>query len=371
MKISPLAATLVASITAFGLVGCAANEAPAPEPNSPTTSAGTETSAAALSGTLQGTGASSMRAAQEKWVADFQTANPGVTVNYAPEGSGAGRSAFTAGAAQFAGSDRALNDEEIAAGGFAGCTPDSTAWNLPVYISPIAIIFNVEGVTDLTLDPATAAGIFSGTITKWNDPAIAATNSGVTLPDANIAAVHRSDDSGTTENFTETLGVLAPEVWTWEADGVWPDGLGGEAAQGTSGVVQAVTGGTNTIGYADASAAGDLGKASLLIAGTPQQPTAEAAAAVVDASQKVAGRAEHDWALELDRTAEGVYPAVLVAYAIVCESYADSANADLVKAYIGYIASAEGQAAAAEAAGSAPLSAEFQTNIAASVDAIK
>lgn len=369
MKISSLAGTVLALATAVSLTGCAVNEAPATGAPAGETSA--PTSAAALSGTLQGVGATSMKAAQEKWVADFQVANPQVTVNYKPDGSGAGREAFAAGAAQFAGSDRALNDEEIANGGFAGCAADSTAWNLPVYISPIAIIFNIEGASELTLDPATAAGIFAGKITNWNDPAIAATNSGATLPDLPITAVHRADDSGTTDNFTATLAALAPQVWTWEADGEWPAELGGEAAQGTSGVVQAVTQGAGAIGYADASQAGELGKASVLIGDTPQQPTAEAAAAVVDASPRVSGRAEHDLAVELDRTAEGVYPFVLVAYAIVCEAYADPADAELVKAYVGYLASAEGQSSAAQAAGSAPLSAALSQAVAASVDAIK
>ncbi len=368
MKISPLAGTVLALVTAVSLAGCAVNEAPgASAPGDATSAPG----ATALSGTLQGVGASSMKAAQETWVADFQSANPQTTVNYKPDGSGAGREAFAAGAAQFAGSDRALNDEELAADNFGACAPGSTAWNLPVYISPIAIIFNVEGVSELTLDPATAAGIFAGTITRWNDPSIAATNPDAALPDLAITAVHRSDDSGTTENFTETLAALAPKVWTWEPDGEWPAELGGEAAQGTSGVVQAVTQGVGAIGYADASQAGSLGKASVLIAGTAQQPTAQAAAAVVDVSPKVEGRPEHDLAVELDRTAEGVYPFVLVTYAIVCESYSDAATADLVKAYIGYIASPQGQQSAAQSAGSAPLSTTLSQAVAASVEAIK
>jgi phosphate transport system substrate-binding protein len=158
-----------------------------------------------------------MKAAQEKWVAEFQTANSGVTINYKPDGSGAGREAFAGGGADFAGSDRAFKDEELGAGKFAGCAADSSALNLPVYISPIAIVFNVDGVTELTLDAKTVAGIFTGKITKWNDAAIAATNSGVNLPDAGITAVHRADGSGTTNNFTDTLSKLAGDVWTYGA----------------------------------------------------------------------------------------------------------------------------------------------------------
>ena len=124
MRITPFASSLVALAAAVSLAGCAANEA-APAGSAAATSSGA---------TLTGKGSSAMKAAQEKWVADFQTANSGVTVNYSPEGSGAGRSAFIAGAAQFAGSDRALKDEEMGAGKFAGCAADSSALNLPVYV---------------------------------------------------------------------------------------------------------------------------------------------------------------------------------------------------------------------------------------------
>ena len=359
MKIKPIAAVL-ATATAFTLVGCAANEA-----------AGTGGTSSAAAQTLTGKGASSMKAAQEKWVADFQTANTGITVNYSPEGSSAGRSAFTAGAVQFAGSDRPLKDEEMGAGKFATCAADSNALNLPVYVSPIAIIFKLDGIDKLSLDPATAAKIFAGQITKWNDPAIVALNPDAKLPDSNITAVHRADGSGTTNNFTDTLHQLAPEVWTESAADDWPAAFGGEAATGTSGVVSAVSGGQGTIGYEDASAAKNVGIASLAVNGKSLEPSAEAAAAVIDHSQTVAGRGEHDLAYSLDRTSEGVYPAVLVSYAIVCETYKDAATAKLVKDYIGYIASAEGQQAAATAAGSAPLSAAIQAKVKAAVDSIK
>jgi phosphate transport system substrate-binding protein len=365
VRIKPIAAAALVTATALAFAGCATNETPA----AGGTSGGT--SAAGGSQTLTGVGASSQKAAQEKWVAEFQTKNPNITVNYSPDGSGAGRSAFVAGAAAFAGSDRPFKDEEMGAGKFAGCAADSNALNLPVYISPIAVIFNVDGVKDLTFDPATLAGIFAGKITKWNDPAIAKTNPKATLPDANITAVHRADDSGTTNNFTDTLNKLAPTVWTAPAADTFPADFGGEAANQTSGVVQAVTGGKNTIGYADASAAGSLGKASILVNGKPLQPTAAAASAILDHSKTIPGRDANDLAYSLDRTSEGVYPAVLVSYALVCQTYKDSATATLVKDYVGYIASADGQAAAAAAAGSAELSSALQAKVKTAVDSIK
>jgi phosphate transport system substrate-binding protein len=353
---------VIAVTAAIALSSCAANESGAAAPES----------ASSLSGNLVGAGASSQDAAQQAWIAGFQTANPDVTIDYDPSGSGAGRETFLEGASDFAGSDRAFNDEEIAAGGFAKCAPDTDIVELPVYISPIAVIFNVEGVDTLNLDAATIAGIFAGDITKWNDAAIVALNPDATLPDLAITPVHRSDDSGTTENFTDYLGAAAPDVWTYDADGVWPF-EGGEAAQGTSGVVDAVTNGTGTIGYADASRAGDLGTVAVQVGDEFVEFSPEAAAAIVDASPEVEGRSEGDIAIEIDRTSEeaGVYPIVLVSYIIGCQDYEDDENVELVKSYFSYMASPEGQNVAADAAGSAPISDTLREQITAAIDSIQ
>ena len=374
MKLSKIGAPLaILTASALALTGCgAANEPNAGAPAPANTAAGTAAPAGSgLSGTLTGKGASSMNAAQIAWIAEFQTANPDVTVNYSPDGSGSGRDAFKAGAADFAGSDRAFKDEEMGAGNFATCTDTSDALNLPVFISPIAVIYNVEGVEDLKLDAATIAGIFSGKITNWNAPEIAALNEGATLPDAAITAVHRSDNSGTTENFTDYLAQVAPEVWTEDASGDWPTAYVGEAAKGTSGVVDAVKSGTNTIGYADAGQAPDLDHVQIKVGDQHFGPEAEAAAKLVDNASKVDGRGEHDWALKLDRKAEDQYPIALVAYAMVCEEYKDSAQGALVKEYLSYVTSNEGQQAASAKAGNAPLSSEMEANVKAAIDSIK
>ena len=359
-KIAKLAS--VAAVGALVLSGCAANEPATPE--SPNGSAGGE----ALSGTLTGIGASSMQAAQERWVADFMTQNSGVQVSYAPEGSGAGREAFMGGGADFAGSDRALTPEENVAGSFGKCAEDSIAYEMPAYISPIAIVFNVEGVDELNLNADVTGRIFDGQITNWNDPAIAEINPDATLPDLPINPVHRSDDSGTTENFTGYLNEVAPEAWPHEADGEWPI-EGGEGAQGTSGVVAAVSNGNGTIGYADASQAQDLSQAKVGEEGNFSELTPEAAAQIVENSPLEEGREEHDLAIELDRAGEG-YPIVLVSYAIACQTYQDPAQAELVKAYLTYITSEEGQAAAAESAGAAPLSPALTEQVTAAIEAI-
>ena len=352
----------IAFVAVIALSSCAANEG-----DVATTGDAADST---LTGTLNAGGASSQGAAQEAWVAGFQTANPDVTINYDPSGSGAGREAFIAGGSAFAGSDSYLDEDELA-GEFAACAPDTKAVDLPVYISPIAVIFNVEGVDELNLDAATLAGIFAGTITQWDDAAIVALNPDATLPSALITAVHRSDDSGTTENFTDYLAKAAPEVWGQDASDTFP--FGGEAAQQTSGVISAVTNGVNTIGYADASAAGDLATAALKVGDEFVAYTPEAAAEVVAGSPLVEGREADDLALDLNRltTNPEEYPLVLVSYAIVCNEYADAEQGELVNAYVSYMASEEGQAVAQESAGIAPLSAELSENVASVLATVK
>jgi len=350
----------IALTGAFALASCAANEG-----------GGGEETPSTLSGTLVGAGSSAQGSAQEAWIAGFQTANPDVDITYDPSGSGAGRETFIAGGSDWAGSDSALNDDELA-GAFGACAPDTKAIDLPTYISPIAIIFNVEGVDELNLDAETIAHIFKGDITKWNDPAIAALNEDATLPDATITAVHRSDDSGTTKNFSDYLNKLIPAVWDQKPADPFPYQTG-EGAQGTSGVVDAVTNGTNTIGYADASKAGDLGVAKIKVGDEFVGYSAEAAAAVVAESPLVDGRDANDLAFALDRTTTDPshYPLVLVSYSIVCSEYLDAAQGELVKAYIGYITSAEGQQVAADAAGAAPLSEDLSAKVAEALATIK
>jgi phosphate transport system substrate-binding protein len=355
------------AVAALALAGCAANE------GGGSTGGSSSDTGSNLSGEVASGGASSQEVAVQAWTAGFQTANSGVTITYDPAGSGAGRESFQAGAFPFIGSDRAFNDEEIAAGGFGACADGSGIVELPTYISPIAVIFNLEGVDSLNLDAATVAGLFAGTITNWNDPAIAALNPGVTLPDLAVTPVHRQDDSGTTQNFTDYLYQAAPSVWTSEADGEWPL-TSGEAANGTSGVVSAVSGANGTIGYADASRAAQEGLSTVAIKVGDDfvSYSPEAAAAIVDESPFVEGRADGDLAIELERTSQeaGVYPIVLISYMIACEQYSDNNTASIVKSFLEYVASEEGQTAAADAAGSAPISDSLRERVNSAIDLI-
>ncbi len=330
---------------------------------------GSGESAAQLSGDLVGAGASSQQAAMEAWQAGFQGEYPDVQFSYDPVGSGGGREQFLSGATDFAGSDAPLDEEELTAaqercGG-------GEIFELPNYISPIAVVFNLEGVDSLNLSPGTIARIFTGQITTWNDPAIAQENPDAQLPDTAVTPVHRADDSGTTDNFTDYLFQAAGDVWTAEPDGVWPL-PGGENANGTSGVIEVVTNTAGAVTYADASRAGDLGVASVGVGQEFVAPSAETAAAVVENSPAIEGRGQYDFAIEVNRQTEGSgeYPIVLVSYHIGCVQYDDQAAADNVKAFMEYVISEEGQQTAAENAGNAPISSTLRDQAQTAVDAI-
>lgn len=323
-----------------------------------------------LSGTLSIGGASSQEAAMGAWRAGFQELNPEATVNYDPVGSGGGREGLISGAYPMAGSDTFLEGEELAA---AEETCGGAVVEVPAYISPIAVIFNLEGVDALNLSPSVVGGIFAGEITTWDDEAIAADNPDVDLPSTAINPVHRSDESGTTGNFTSYLEATASDTWTYGEIEVWPGEAGGEGGNGTSGVVAAVEAGDGAVGYADASQAGELGTAAIGVGDEFVEYSPEAAAAVVDASERVEGRGENDLAFEIarDTTESGVYPIVLVTYAMACSQYEDAEQGDLVKGFLSYVISEDGQATAAENAGSAPISEELRGEAQAAIDSIQ
>ncbi len=376
MKKNFIASAALAAAGLLVLSACAG----AAEEAAPVEEAPAAVEESTLSGTLVGAGASSQGSAAEAWIAGFQASNPDVTVTYDPIGSGGGRETFQSGASSFAGSDRAFKVDEIAEDLFGSCEPGTGIWEIPAYVSPIAVIFNLEGIATLNLDADTLAGIFTGEITNWSDDAIASQNEGVELPDLAITAVHRSDESGTTDNFTDYMAKAAPDTWLLNGENAgkfeaWPAEWGGEGAAQTSGVVDAVTNGVGTIGYADASRAGDLGVVSVKVGEEYVPYSPEAAAAIVDASpaDSPGERGDNDLAIALDRATEatGTYPVVLVSYMIGCNDYTDDSVVELVKAFMTYVVSEEGQAAAQANAGNAPISADSRAKAEAVIATIQ
>ena len=242
---------------------------------------------------------------------------------------------------------------------------------MPAYISPVALVYNLDGVDKLQLSAKTTAEIFAGKVKTWDDPAIKAENPGAKLPSDRIVPVHRSDGSGTTDNLTQWLSKAGEGAWTSEPGGDWPL-KGGEGAEGTSGVIDAVKNGKGTIGYADHSQAGDLSSASIKVGSAYVAPSAEGATKVVDLSPRATGLPANAMAIDIDRTTTeaGAYPLTLASYVIACPTYSDKNKADLVKGYLTYLLSTDGQAAAAKTAGSAPLPSKLSSDAVAISDKI-
>lgn len=317
-------------------------------------------------GTLAGAGASSQKSATETWIAEFSGANPQATITFDPVGSGAGISQFLQGAVAFAATDEALTPAEVASS--KKICGGTGAIDLPGYLSPVAVVFNLPGITELNLTPQVIAKIFRGEIAKWNDPDITAINPQAKLPATGIVAVHRADKSGTTENFTDYAHQAAPEIWKEKPSKEWPL-AGGEAADKTAGVIQVVRSTPGTITYADASQAKGLGIAKLQVDNTFVAPSAAAAAHAVAISPRETGRAAGDLVVEIDRTPTdpAAYPLVLVSYLVVCPQTKDEKRDALTRAYLEYVTSLAGQEAAAKATGSAPLTGELATQVAEAV----
>jgi phosphate transport system substrate-binding protein len=374
-----LAVFAAALVLVLGLAACGGSDSSSSSSsNESSESSGENESGGApsaeVSGEIAGAGSTAQQAAQEAWIAEFENANGGATLSYDGVGSGGGREQFISGGVAFAGSDTPLKEDEGELGkAIKRCEPGELV-EVPDYISPIAIVYNLPGVEELKLDPELLAKIFNQEIENWNDPAIAKDNPDVELPDTRIVPVNRSDESGTTENFTDYLSQVAPSVWTHEVSGEWPV-KGGEAASGTSGVIEAVSAGEGAIGYADASQAGELGKALIKVGSTWAEPSAEAAAKVLDLSKEdpelEAGKSVIAFEIDRKTEASGVYPIILVSSLIGCTKYKSADEAALVKAYFEYAISEEGQALSAEASGAAPLSPALTKKVEAAVGAIE
>ena len=208
------------------------------------------------------------------------------------------------------------------------------------------------------MDAETIAKIFDGKITKWNDDAIKKQNPKVDLPDLDITVVHRSDKSGTTKNFLSYVKDAAGDAWSYDLGENWPNEVG-QGAKGTSGVISTVQQADGTIGYADASHAGDLGTVAVKVGDdSPLDDSAKG-------DNRVVVKLDHN------TTEKGAYPIVLVSYDVACPAYKDANTAKFVKSWLTYVTSDEGQQTAASAAGSAPMSNTLRQKVVKSIDAIK
>ncbi|GAA2427222.1 phosphate ABC transporter substrate-binding protein PstS [Actinomadura vinacea] len=319
--------------------------------------------------TVNSAGSSAQKNAIEEWTKIYSQKCAGANLNYNPSGSGAGIEAFTQGQVAFAGSDSALKPDEVTAA--KQRCQGNNAVNLPMVVGPVAVIYNVQGVNGLQLSPETIANIFSGKIKTWNDPAIAKENSGAQLPSTPIKPVYRSDESGTTENFTKYLKATAPKAWTFEPAKKWAASAGQGAAK-SDGVTAQVKNTAGTISYVEMSYAETNKLSTAKVkngAGEYTALSADSASKAV-AGAKVVGTG-NDVALEIDYATKeaGAYPIVLVTYEIACEKGLPSEQAQFVKSFLTYTASADGQKVLTNI-GYAPVPAQVLTKVQGSIKAL-
>ena len=193
---------------------------------------------------LNGAGATFPAPLYQRWIAEFTKANPNVQINYQAVGSGTGITNFTQGIVNFAGSDAAMTDEQIA-------KVKQGVVLIPATAGSIVLAYNLPGVENLKLSRDAYVGIFLGKITKWNDPTIAKANEGAKLPDTAITVCERSDGSGTTFVFTKHLSAISPDFKTQVGEGTtvtWPTGVAGKGNDGVTALIKQTPG---AIGYVE------------------------------------------------------------------------------------------------------------------------
>ena len=271
-----------------------------------------------------------------KWFSDYNKLRPEVRFNYQSIGSGGGIKQITERTVDFGASDAPMSDEELAKvqGGLQ---------HVPTVLGAVVVTYNAP-IEGLKLTQETVAGLFLGTITKWNDPKLAQDNPGLKLPDTAVAVVHRSDGSGTTSIFTDYLAKVSPE---WKAkvgagkSVKWPAGLGAKGNEGVTGVVKSTPG---AVGYVELAYAhqNKLPMASLrnhdgaFVAPTLESTSAAAAGAEMPADYRVS---------ITDAKGKDAYPLASFTYLLVYKDQADPRKGEALLRFLWW-AIHEGQATA-------------------------
>ena len=294
-------------------------------------SGSSSSSGSGLSGTLNGSGSTLQLVYQQQAIQSFKSVQPSITVNYGGGGSGKGRTDLASNVVQFAGSDSPISSTDLPL--FKG----KTVLYFPILIAPITASYNLPGIkSGLKLDAPTLAGIFQAKITKWNDPQIASQNPGVKLPSTAITIVHRSDSSGTTQNFSEFLVEGAPSVWKLGSDSTinWPaNSRGGNANGGVAQIIKTTAGAIGYVDYADAKASGLTWASVKNQAGNYVAPSVQSATeAASNAQVKPDLTFSAIWA-----SGAQSYPITAQSWVLLYQKQSSSNTTKLLKSYIGYL----------------------------------
>ena len=316
---------------------------------------------AKLSGTLNASGSTFQLTFQQEAIAAFKSVQPNMTVNYGGGGSGKGRTDLASGTVNFAGSDSPIPAKE--ASGFTG----KTILYFPVIIGPITMAYNLSGVSNLKLSPATIAGIFSGKIKTWNDPAIKADNSGASLPSTPITLAVRSDSSGTTQNFTEFLVEATGSAWSLGSSSTikWPSSA--RAASGNPGVAQVVKSTPGAIGYVDYATAKASGLSTASVKNKDGSFVAPSPASATAAAASVTAKPDLTFAAVWQGGASA-YPITYQSWDLVNAKQPTANDAAMLKAYLTYLLG-DGQKLL-EQVGLAPLPTSLDQQAVAQLDKI-
>jgi len=287
----------------------------------------TPSQAKLASATLNGDGSTFQLGFNQVVIGSFKQQQKGVTINYQGNGSGAGRTDFVNGVVDYAGTDAAYKPTDP--------QPPKPFFYFPTVVAPITVSYNLSGVK-LNLAADTVAKIFSGAITKWDDAAIKADNPKAKLPGTTITVVHRSDSSGTTQNFTSFLTKAAASSWTLGSSSTvsWPSGTQG--ATGNSGVAKLVKDTDGAIGYVDFSDANaaELTYASIKnSAGKFIKPSLVSAAA---AAQGASVNADLTYD-PINSDGAAAYPITSPTWIIVYQEQTDAAKGNAIKGFLNYI----------------------------------
>ncbi len=313
------------ALAALALAGCGGS-------NSDNNTSGSSSSAgsselSSLSGDLKGSGSSFTNAYLQKALDEFANVAPDLNIVYNSTGSGTGKKEFGSGLTDFAGTDSKVKEGD-------GPAPGSYLY-VPTVAAPITVAYNLSGVDNLQLSGDTVGKIFQRTIKKWNDPAIAADNPGVTLPDKDIVVAHRSDGSGTTSNFTKYLVKASPSWKLGSGDTVaWPpDTQGGDKNTGVAQIIKQSDGGIGYVDFSDA-VAGKLVTASIKNKdGKFIKPTLDGATAAL-AGAKVNEDLTYD---PLDAPGAEAYPITSPTYLLLKPKYDDATKGKNVKAFVKWL----------------------------------
>ena len=278
---------------------------------------------------LNGAGATFPAPLYQRWIAEFTKANPNVQINYQAVGSGTGITNFTQGIVNFAGSDAAMTDEQIA-------KVKQGVVLIPATAGSIVLAYNLPGVESLKLSREAYSGIFVGKITKWNDPTIAKANEGVKLPDTAITVCERSDGSGTTFVFTKHLCAISPDFKTQVGEGTtvtWPTGVAGKGNDGVTALIKQTPG---AIGYVEYGYAKNnkLTFAQLQNkSGAFVAATAESGAATLNSTQ-FPSEILRAWPSDPD--AKDAYPISTFTWLLLYKKYDNKEILDVLKKFVTY-----------------------------------